>query len=71
MLPAKFFYQFTGLWNFMKKGEYFDFNYLLGSLPCLYTRIRLLGQVYHFSQLICYPYSFIVKSDLKYFSNNT
>ena len=50
----------TTLWISLKKGERLDFNHPLGNLPLFYTiRIRLLGQVYHFSLLLCYPYSFL------------
>ena len=46
------------LWITLEKGECFDFNHSLGCVyPTLYI-IRLLGRVYHFSLLICYPYSF-------------
>ena len=46
------------LWISFKMGDCFDFNHSLGCVyPTLYT-IRLLGRVYHFSLLICYPYSF-------------
>ena len=46
------------LWISLKKGECFDLNLSLGSLPYFYITIRLLGQVYHFYLLNCYPYSF-------------
>ena len=42
-------------------GECFYFNHSLGSLPYFIHQIRILGQVYHFSLLICYPYSLISK----------
>ena len=38
---------------------YFDFSYSVGSLPFLYIKIRVLGQVHHLSLLICYLYLFI------------
>ena len=48
------------LWIFLEKGGCIDFNHSLGCVyPTLYI-IRLLGSVYHFSLLICYPYSFIL-----------
>ena len=41
----------------MEKGEYYDFNHSSGSVyPTLYI-IRLLGQVYHFSLMVCYSCS--------------
>ena len=42
----------------LEKGECVDFNHSLG---CVYSTlyIRLLGQVYYFSLLICYPCWFI------------
>ena len=46
------------LWISLEKGACFDYNH---SWECVYPSlyiIRFLGQVYHFSLLICYPYSF-------------
>ena len=45
------------LWIFLEKGECFDFNHSLGSVHTTLYIIRLLGQVYHFSLLNCYPCS--------------
>ena len=42
----------------LEKGECFDFNHALGCIYPTLNTIRLLGQVYHFSLLICYPCSF-------------
>ena len=45
------------LWIALEKREYFDFNHSLGCVyPNLYI-FRLLGWVYRFSLLICYPCS--------------
>ena len=55
---GKITFLITTLWICLKKGKCFDFNYSFGSLPYLYIPFRLLDQVYHFSLLICYPYSF-------------
>ena len=54
---GKITFLITTLWICLKKGKCFDFNYSFGSLPYLYIPFRLLDQVYHFSLLICYPYS--------------
>ena len=41
--------------DFLEKGECFGLTHSLGCVyPTLYI-IRLLGRVYHFSLLICYP----------------
>ena len=44
--------------DFLKKGRVVLFESLFREFTVSYKiRIRLLGQVYHFSLLICYPYS--------------
>ena len=46
------------LWISLEKGECFDVNHSLRcAYPTLYN-IRLLGRVYHFNFMICYPCSF-------------
>ena len=56
-------FQKSGFWSllcgFSWKMGYFDFSYSVGSLPFLYIKIRVLGQVHHLSLLICYLYLFI------------
>ena len=50
-------YLINTLWISLEKGKWFDFNHSLGCVyPTLYV-IRLLGQVYYFILLICYPCS--------------
>ena len=50
--------------DFLEKKESFGFNHSLGCVyPTLYIS-RLLGRVYHFSWLICYPCSFLCAIDL-------
>ena len=41
------------MWICLEKGECFNLNHSLGCPPYLYNIIRLLGQIYHFSLLIC------------------
>ena len=46
--------------DFLEKGRVLWFQSLFSEFTlCYKIRNRLLGQVYHFSLLICYPYSFI------------
>ena len=46
------------LWITLGKGEWFDFNHCLGCVYLTLYIFQLLDQVYHFSLLICYHYSF-------------
>ena len=55
-------FQKSGFWSLLYKFPQKRENglisiTLLGVYHVLYITIRLLGQVYHFSLLICYPYS--------------
>ena len=55
-------FQKSGFWSLLYKFPQKRENglisiTLLGVYPVLYITMRLLGQVYHFSLLICYPYS--------------
>ena len=56
---SKVRFQVSGLGISLKKKECFGFNHSLESLPYFIHQNRLLGQVYHFSLLICYPYLLI------------
>ena len=48
--------------DFLEKRECFGLTHSLGCVyPTLYI-IRLLGRVYHFSLLICYPCPFITRN---------
>ena len=48
--------------DFLEKGECFDLTHSSGCVyPTLYI-IRLLGRVYHFGLLICYPCPFITRN---------
>ena len=55
-------FRITGLCISFKKWECLDLNHSLTSLlyfTILHISIRLLRRVYHFSLLICYPYSLL------------
>ena len=48
--------------DFLEKGRMLWFQLLVREFTLFCAmRSRLLGQVYHFSLLICYPYSFIIR----------
>ena len=49
------------LWISLENGDCFDFNHSLSSVYLSLYIITLLGRVYHFSLLICYPCSFSKK----------